>query len=197
MGHPSCLRGPMPKERQHGYLGTHLSPIEYYRRHAAAYDNPHADGIARALGHFAGRLEGVVLDWGCGDGLATKLLAAGQPDGQFVGVDNAPLMVARYIQETGFKAVVAGFGDALPRADSAVASYALHLASPAETAVMWWRLAESGVKTLVVVTPFKARPAAPAFYYAEAERVFGRWGPEGKTIYAVLYRRLEDDLAQG
>ena len=187
----------MPDERQHGYLGTHLSPVEYYRRHAAAYDNPHAGGIARALGHFACQLEGVVLDWGCGDGLATKLLAAAHQDWQFVGVDNAPLMVARYIQETGFSAVVAGFGEALPAADSAVASYALHLASPAEAAVMWWRLAESGVKTLVVVTPFKARPAAPAFYYVEAERVCGRWGPAGKTIYAMFYRRLEDDLAKG
>jgi SAM-dependent methyltransferase len=182
-------------ESTHGYLGTPLTPAEYYRQCAAAYDNPHADGIARALGHLAHHLAGRVLDWGCGDGLVTKLLGAANPSWQFVGVDNAPAMVARYRHETHFPGVVAGFGDALPAAQSAVASYALHLATPAEAAVMWWRLAEAGVTTLVVVTPFKARPAAPVHYYAEAERVFGRWGPAGKTIYAVLYRRLEDDLA--
>ena len=83
----------------------------------------------------------------------------------------------------------------MPPADSAVASYALHLATPAEVGMLWWRLAESGVQTLVVVTPFKARPAPPAFYYAESDRLKGGWGPEGKTIYGIVYERVAGDGA--
>jgi hypothetical protein len=173
---------------EHGYLGTHLTPAEYYRRHSAQYHNPHAEGVAEALGHLAHHLHGRVLDWGCGDGLATKLL--GERGLDFVGVDNASGMVGRYRRETGFPAEVAGFADALPRADTAVACYALHLATPQEAALMWWRLAEAGVQKLVVVTPFKNRPAAPEHYFKEAERVSGAWGPEGKTIYGVLYELL-------
>ena len=45
----------------HKYLGTHLTPQEYYKRHASRYHNPHAEGIAEVLGrvghhlHHAGR----------------------------------------------------------------------------------------------------------------------------------------------
>ena len=173
----------------HGYLGTNLTPAEYYRRHARRYSNPHAEGVAEVLSLLAHHLHGRVLDWGCGDGLATKLLG-GRENLSWVGADNAPAMVARYRAETGHEGVVAGFADPLPQADTAVASYALHLATPAEAAQLWWRLREAGVQTLVVVTPFKNRPSAPAHYYAEAERVSGPWGPERKTLYGVVYRRL-------
>lgn len=176
----------------HGYLGTNLPPDVYYRRHARDYANPHAEGVAVALGQLSGQLHGRVLDWGCGDGLITKLLAE-RADLTFVGADAAPGMVKRYRAETGHPAEAAGFGDALPRADSAVASYALHLATPQEAAVMWWRLAEAGVKTLVVITPFKARPEAPSHYFAETERISGPWGPDGKTIYGVVYQRRDDE----
>jgi trans-aconitate methyltransferase len=173
----------------HRYLGTDLTPADYYARHAADYDNPHADGIATALARLAPHLHGLVLDLGCGDGLATKLLA-GRRDLRFVGADNAPGMVARYEAETGWPAVVAGFGDALPAADSVVACYALHLATPAEAAVLWWRLAETGADVVAVVTPFKQRPADPTHYFAPAEAHAGPWGPERKTIHARLFRRI-------
>ncbi|MDB5100236.1 MAG: Methyltransferase [Cyanobacteria bacterium RYN_339] len=196
----------MSPDEDHGYLGTNLTPAEYYRRHSSRYHNPHAEGIAEALSRLAHHLHGTVLDWGCGDGLVTKLLAhpcrlpaAEQRPGcnrdnaiaglAFVGADNAPAMVKRYRQETGFPAEVAGFGDALPAADTAVASYALHLATPQEATMMWWRLAEAGVQALVVITPFKHRPAAPAHYFEEIERVSGTWGPDGKTIYGVAIAR--------
>lgn len=178
----------MITDEPHGYLGTNLTPAEYYRRHSSRYHNPHAEGIAEALSRLSRHLHGRVLDWGCGDGLVTKLLAGRGLT--FVGADNAPAMAKRYRKETGFPAEVAGFGDPLPPADTAVASYALHLATPQEATMMWWRLHEAGVQALVVITPFKERPAAPEHYFQEVERVSGTWGPEGKTIYGVAYARL-------
>lgn len=176
-------------DRPHPYLGTDLSPREYYARHARDYDNPHAEGIATILAQLAPHLRGTVLDLGCGDGLATKLLA-GRTDLAFVGCDLAPGMVARYRAETGHPAVVAGFGDALPACDSAVACYAMHLATPAEAALMWWRLAEAGAQVVAVVSPFKQRPADPAHYFAREAHVAGPHGPDGKTIHGFLYRRV-------
>ena len=173
----------------HPYLGTDLPPREYYAKHAADYHNPHAPGIAVLLARFAPHLHGTVLDLGCGDGLATKLLAD-RPGLKFVGADSAPGMVARYEAETGWPGVVAGFGDPLPAADSVVSSYAMHLATPEEAAVMWWRLHETGADVVLVVTPFKERPAAPAHYFALAEAHSAPLGPDAKTLHARLYRRL-------
>lgn len=174
---------------EHPYLGTRLSPAEYYRRHAHRYSNPHAEGIAEVLAVFADQLGGRVLDLGCGDGLATKLLAGRGLD--FVGVDNAPGMVKRYRRETGFPAEVAGFAQVLPSAECAVSSYAMHLMTPEEASMVWYRLWEAGVKVLVVVTPFKERPEAPGHYFTLERRHAGPHGPDGKTIHGRLYRRIE------
>ena len=181
----------MPDDgRPHLYLGTSLTPREYYARHARNYDNPHAEGIATVLEQLAAHLHGTVLDLGCGDGLATKLLA-GRADLAFVGADLAPGMVGRYRTETGCPAVVAGFGDALPACDSAVSCYAMHLATSAEAALMWWRLADAGARVVAVVTPFKQRPADPGHYFALELAVKGPHGPDGKTIHGRLYRRTD------
>lgn len=177
-----------PAPDDHPYLGTDLPPREYYARHAADYANPHAKGIAVLLARFAEHLHGTVLDLGCGDGLATKLLAD-RPGLSFVGADSAPGMVSRYEAETGWPGVVAGFGDPLPRADSVVSSYAMHLATPEEAAVMWWRLWETGADVVLVVTPFKDRPAAPSHYFTLADAASGPYGPDAKTLHARLYRR--------
>ena len=174
----------------HPYLGTDLSPAEYYKRHARRYANPHAEGIAEVLARLAGHLHGHVLDLGCGDGLATKLLA--ERGLSFVGADNAPAMVKRYRRETGCPGVVAGFGDVLPAADSAVSSYAMHLMTPAEASMAWYRLWEAGVDAVVVVTPFKERPEPPTHYFELVESVSGPFGPDGKTIHGRAYRRRED-----
>lgn len=174
---------------EHPYLGTNLTPREYYEQEAARYHNPHAPGIARLLAQVAAHLHGRVLDLGCGDGLGTKLL-----EGQglaFVGADNAPRMVARYEAETGSPGVVAGFADPLPKADSVVSIYAMHLAAPGEVPLMWYRLWETGADRVVVVTPFKDRPAPPEHYFERIEAVSGPHGPDGKTIYGHVYARLE------
>lgn len=167
------------------YLGTDLSPAEYYRAHAADYDNPHADAVAIVLGALAKHLHGVVIDIGCGDGLASKLLA---PAGfTCVGVDRYPAMVERYRAETGFECELAGFGDAMPRADSAVASYALHLATAAELAVLWSNLRDAGVATLVTISPFKNRPPAPDHYFEKVIAIAGNHGPAGKTVHGGVF----------
>lgn len=183
--------GPDP---EHPYLGTHLTPREYYRRHAKAYANPHADGIAEVLTRLMPHITGQVLDLGCGDGLVTKLLAGvAEAHGitGFVGVDDAPKMVERYRKETGQPGVVARFVDALPTADTVVASYALHLATPADVPLMWWRLWETGARAIVVITPFKQRPPDPTVYFTVAETLAGPYGPDRKTIYGRVFTRQD------
>ncbi|MEB3198324.1 MAG: class I SAM-dependent methyltransferase [Candidatus Sericytochromatia bacterium] len=174
--------------RPHPYLGTDLAPEAYYRACADAYDNPHADGIARILKELAPPLSGCVLDLGCGDGLVTKLLAH-QPELRCVGVDRSAEMVARYVRETGCSASVGCFGEPLPAADWIVASYALHLATPQEQATMWWRMHEAGAHGVVVISPFKGRPADPAHYYRLERQLQGLYGPHRKTLYAKWYAR--------
>lgn len=186
----------MSGDEHHPYLGTDLTPQEYYKRHSHKYHNPHAEGIAEILGRLAPHLHGRVLDLGCGDGLATKLLGDAERHREadrgltFVGADNAPGMVKRYQKETGYPGVVAGFTDALPPADSVVSSYAMHLAAPGEVPMMWYRLWETGADTVLVITPFKERPAAPEHYFERTETVSGPYGPDQKTLYGMIYRRL-------
>lgn len=182
------MEGPDQPVR-HLYLGTELSPAEYYERHPAAYDNPHAKGIVRVLRALELPDVATVLDLGCGDGLVTKWLQ-GERSVVCRGMDRAAAMVARYVQETGCAGCVGRFDEAMPAANLIVASYALHLATRAEQAVMWWRMWESGAAWVAVVTPFKARPAEPLHYFARVRGLHGPWGPEGKTVYGRLYRRL-------
>ena len=88
--------------------------------------------------------------------------------------------------------VVAGFTDALPAADSVVSSYAMHLAAPAEVPMMWYRIWETGADTVLVITPFKERPAAPEHYFERTDVVSGPFGPDGKTLYGMVFGRLPD-----
>ncbi|MEB3222162.1 MAG: class I SAM-dependent methyltransferase [Candidatus Sericytochromatia bacterium] len=172
----------------HPYLGTDLTPQAYYEREAARYDNPHAPGIHQLLEATLAGVAGTVLDLGCGDGLVSKWLA-GRAGVRCVGVDRAAAMVARYEHETGWPGVVSTFDQPLPAADWIVSSYALHLATPAEEAAMWWRMWETGARHVVVVTPLKARPAAPAHYFSLAQAISAGVGPGGKTIHARRYTR--------
>ncbi|MEB3328038.1 MAG: class I SAM-dependent methyltransferase [Candidatus Sericytochromatia bacterium] len=175
-------------QNHHPYLGTALEPRAYYEREASRYNNPHAPGIQALLRAVLAGVEGTVLDLGCGDGLVTKWLA-GLPGVRCVGLDRAAAMVERYRQETGCPAEVGTFDQPLPRADWIVSSYALHLATPAEEAAMWWRMWETGAQQVVVVTPLKARPAEPAHYFHLAQALAEPVGPGGKTLHARRYER--------
>lgn len=191
-------RPPSPKGQGRSYLGTQLSPAAYYEAQAAAYANPHALGVGPLLAWglpalaaaWAACPEGPgrrLLDLGCGDGLATELLA---PQGwRWVGVDASAGMVARYRAERGFPAQVGGFGDPLPEACAMVACHALHLASPEEAAMLGWRLAEAGVRCALVVGPFKERPRCPGPYYELLDRASHPVGPKGKALHAALWGR--------
>lgn len=176
--------------RQTPYLGTDVPPETYYRVHAAEYDNPHREGVEAALGRLAGHLStGRVLDLGCGDGLVTRWLLRQRPDIEPVGADASPEMVARYRATTLREAVVATFADELPRCDGAVAAHALHLATGAEAATVWWRLAEAGARVVVVVSPFRERPTKPTCYYAVTDVVRVPFGLRGRAVHAFACER--------
>jgi ubiquinone/menaquinone biosynthesis C-methylase UbiE len=55
----------------------------------------HGDVVAQVLEQLAIRAGERILDLGCGNGWATRLLAQGAPGAQAVGVDASPRMIAR------------------------------------------------------------------------------------------------------
>ncbi|MOA63857.1 hypothetical protein D3C78_1897330 [compost metagenome] len=65
----------------------------------------------------------------------------------------------------------------------------MHLATPAEVPMMWYRIWETGADVVLVITPFKDRPAAPDHYFRLAETVSGPYGPDRKTLYGRLFLR--------
>lgn len=172
------------------YLGTSLSPEEYYVRNSASYRNPHEAAIRCAVEHYVKSFSGRVLDLGCGPGLATSALSGlGLRD--FVGVDSSPVMAGRYREETGFPACEANFWDELPKADCAVATHSLHLCPSSRLPAAVWRLVEAGVKTLVVVSPLKSIldyiPFCGFRVGWQGPCVF-RHGPAGKSIWAKRFQ---------
>jgi len=121
----------MRQRKPRQYLGTPLDPVTFYQERSRAYSNPHAVGIEAVLGKLRVHLTGKILDLGCGDGLATKLLG-----GDCIGCDQSSEMVSRYHQETGCPGYVRTFWDELPLADSAIAIYSLHLCEPSRMSSM-------------------------------------------------------------
>lgn len=175
------------------YLGTGLSPEAYYARHAESYENPHAEGVTALLERVAPALpDGAICDLGCGDGVVTRWLLA-HGGGRFApyGVDAFAEMVRRYEAETGRPGRVARFTEPLGQAEAVIASYSLHLAEPSRLAEVWWRLAETGARLVVVIGPFKAKPPDPEHYFMAAGRHEGPYGPYGKRLYARLFARRE------
>jgi SAM-dependent methyltransferase len=164
------------------YLGTDHDPQAYYEKCADSYDNPHAPGIKRMLLEFVPEIVGRVLDYGCGNGLATRTLQ-GLVTGPFVGVDRETRMVGRYRLETGQMAHVRNFWDSLPESETAIASYSLHLCPHSLLHLMASRLIEAGVRRLIVISPLKRPSVIPCFrLVTEKRRPFA----SGKTMYGRL-----------
>ena len=170
------------------YLGTDLSPREFYRLKAGDYSNPHADGIRLVLDRHMHWLEGVILDLGCGSGLATSVLWSLR--NPIIGVDSEPAMIERYKRETEHDGFVANFWDELPHADSAVFCYCLHLCPPSRVASVGYRLTEAGIRRVVVISPFKEKNENWLGYTRIDDSAEGL-GPDGKTIYGRVYARSD------
>lgn len=134
------------------YLGTEYSPQDYYRFNSKTYINSQADAIKQILDKLTINLTGKAIDLGCGDGLVSKLL---KNRFEFIGVDSSREMIQRYINETENQGIVGNFWDPLPKAEVAIASHSLHLCQVSRLHEARWRLKESGVKVLVVTSPFK------------------------------------------
>ena len=178
---PTTARTPRP------YLGTTLSPAEYYAgRYAATYSNPHEAGIRKVVERLHPNLTGRVLDLGCGDGLATKIIVPlGHTD--VVGLDPSPQMLARYGAETGHRGVLGTASGVLPPCDSIIASYSLHLEH--DPTMASFRMWESGAKTVVVISPLKDRPRLHSVYWTWTDMTRQGVGTKCKTIYGVVYER--------
>jgi SAM-dependent methyltransferase len=168
------------------YLGTELDPRDYYRLRSGDYDNPHTDGIRLVIDRHMHWLEGTILDLGCGSGLATAVLWSLR--NPIIGVDAEPAMIERYKTETEHDGVVGNFWDKLPAADSAVFCYCLHLCPVSRASMVGFRLAEAGIKKVVVVSPFKERNERWPGFVRVDESADGV-GPDGKTIYGRVYAR--------
>jgi SAM-dependent methyltransferase len=143
-------------------------------------------GIEAVLGTLRSYLTGKVLDLGCGDGLATKLLG-----GDCIGCDQSSEMISRYHQETGCPGYVRTFWDELPLANSAVAVYSMHLCEPSRVSMMWYRLNEAGAESVVVITPLKSKPDNPNAFYSLVDSISEGCGPDGKVIHGKVYRRSQ------
>lgn len=166
------------------YLGTPLTPDEYYRAHAGDYVNGQAEAVGPLLKALAVHLRPRVLDLGCGAGLATQaLIGLGVTD--IVGSDRSPEMVQRYTQETGKPGQVASFWDQQPSALTAVCVHALHLCPASRLWEVPWTLRTAGIQHLIVISPLKR--AGNGLSLRELARVQVQTGPERKTVWGWVF----------
>jgi len=173
-------------QTSHQYLGTRLDPVTYYRDKSQDYNNPHTDGIEIILSKFQQYLTGKILDFGCGDGLATKFLK----EDCTIGLDQSPEMISRFQFETKKPGIVGRFWDELPPVDSVVSVYALHLCPASRLPMVWFRLHQSGAKIVVIVSPFKNNPFDPQYYFESVDKLSLPVGPQGKTIHGRVYQSV-------
>ena len=62
--------------------------------HAAGMQNDHQDVVQQVISQLSFKAGEQVLDLGCGNGWATRLLANGAPGSGAIGIDAAPKMIA-------------------------------------------------------------------------------------------------------
>ncbi len=165
------------------YLGSDLNPDQYYSELAHQYSNPHEPAIAELLRWFKPFLHSRILDIGCGDGLATRLV------GQTIGIDRSPEMILRFKEKTKCEGLVGNFWDVMPQSDVAMAVYCLHLCPDSRMHQFKWRLKEAGIQTLVVVSPFKRTKDLGLPIIQERK---SSAGPDGKVVWGWAMKVCED-----
>ncbi len=167
------------------YLGTTLTPEQYYLTESDRYSNPHTNGIRFILAEIARTipLQGKVIDLGCGDGLVTKILSQ-IVLGPFIGLDSSEQMVSRYIRETGFPAIQKEFWQEPPQADIAIACYSLHLCPQSRLAECGSWLLYSSISKLIIITPIKRPKTIPGF--KTTKELYWAVGPSNSRIYLYL-----------
>lgn len=167
------------------YLGKELSPKEYYHHHSQEYSNPHAKGIESILIKLVPEVAGTVIDLGCGDGLVTKVLSKIITN-QFIGVDSSAEMVHRYRVETSFPAIQKEFWEEMPQANTAIASYSLHLCPISWLAACGAWLRCAGVDKVIIITPIKRPKDIPG--YETIKQSSYSVGPKGNNIHVYVFR---------
>lgn len=168
------------------YLGTNLTPQEYYLTKSDIYCNPHSTGIQFILTEIVRifpNLQGRIIDLGCGDGLITKTLSKLIPN-SFFGIDSSNQMVDRYKKETGYPARQQEFWQEMPQADIAIASYSLHLSPQSRLAACGAWLLNSSIKKLLIISPIKRPKTIPGF--ETTQELYWNVGPSESRIYLYV-----------
>ena len=166
------------------YLGTNLSPIEYYLNHSKDYVNPHYQGILEIISKFKQYLVGRILDLGCGDGLASSIIKS-----NCIGSDNSPEMLKRYIKETGNKGFLKEFWEEQPKCNSIVACYSLHLCPISRISMVSYRLLQTETNNIVIITPFKNNPTLLSSMFEEVDQAQAFVPGKNKRIYGKVLKR--------
>jgi hypothetical protein len=170
------------------YLGTNLTPKEYYQTKSDTYYNSHTWGIRLILGEIIKRYPSMmydrIIDLGCGDGLVTKTLSGLGMKGPFIGLDSSAQMISRYKTETGYPARQQEFWQEMPQADIAIASYSLHLSPQSRLAVCGAWLLNSSIKKLLIISPIKRPKTIPGF--ETTQELYWNVGPDKSRIYLYV-----------
>lgn len=164
------------------YLGTDLSPEEYYALHSKDYTNPHEDAITELLYKMVPLYAAArFLDLGCGPGLATKILQTRKTHCKFTGMDSSEEMIARYEQETQSPGIVGNFWNEYPETDIILAAHCLHLCPDERLYQTMISMLQSKANYLFMTSPNKhtvERFEFPVILYYQASS-----GEKQKTIH--------------
>ena len=137
------------------YLGTNLSPSDYYSKHSVDYVNAHEPAVVELLEKLSPNLSGkVVLDLGCGPGLATQTLQK-KFKAEFAGVDSSPVMIKRYEEETSSKGYVKSFWEDLPQSNIIFACHSLHLCPDERLYQTKASIKRTNAKSMIITAPNK------------------------------------------
>lgn len=157
---------------------------DFYRKHGHNYQNPHQKDVHKQLQLVYD--EGIfdicnVLDLCCGSGEVSSWVI--ENGGNVTGCD--PFTHEAYLQRIGVEPLRYSFEDIvntpLPKVQTIICSYALHLCHKSIFDVVCYRLAEACDK-LVILTPHK-KPVIQNFFDLQ----YDKWTTTVKTkVYSSL-----------